>query len=193
MTGVCPPGIIGCASAGHDCAAIGKLHFRSLDDDNGFTEEIGTMHILGGKGGVSMLLRWCGEEPVNVGQWELYADRSGEGTTTYQAYDADITRKAVAWLEERARSATGPWALMVSYVSAHPPFSVPQAAARSLSRRRRPAAAAVFARTSAREHPASLHHRHIFATRDLDDGDAAPDRARLLSRSARTSTSRSAR
>ncbi len=155
-------------AAGHDCAAIGKLHFRSLEDDNGFTEEIGTMHILGGKGGVSMLLRSCAEEPVNVGQWELYADRSGEGTTTYQAYDADITSKAVAWLEARARRATRPWALMVSYVSAHPPFSVPgrlldlyRDAAIPLPPR--------FSPDERSEHPASRHHRHIFATRDLDD------------------------
>jgi choline-sulfatase len=155
--------------AGHDCAAIGKLHFRSLDDDNGFTEEIGTMHILGGKGGLSMLLRWCGEEPVNVGQWELYADRSGEGTTTYQAYDSDITRKAVAWLEERARNATGPWALMVSYVSAHPPFSVPQRLL-DLYRDVDIPLPPQFSPAERSQHPASLHHRHIFATRDLDDG-----------------------
>ena len=85
------------------------------------------MHILGGKGGVSMLLRWNGEEPINRGQWELYAEKSGVGTTSYQDYDVDITKRAIAWLETRAAKArTTPWALMVSYVSAHPPFSVPQ-------------------------------------------------------------------
>ncbi|MFZ2004825.1 MAG: sulfatase-like hydrolase/transferase, partial [Stellaceae bacterium] len=26
--------------AGHECVSIGKLHFRSIDDDNGFTEEV---------------------------------------------------------------------------------------------------------------------------------------------------------
>jgi choline-sulfatase len=154
--------------AGHRCAAIGKLHFRSLEDDNGFTEEIGTMHILDGKGGVSMLLRWCGEEPVNVGQWELYAERSGEGTTTYQTYDAAITRKAVEWLEAHARRASKPWALMVSYVSAHPPFTVP----RRLLDRYRDADIPLpprFSPDERSEHPASVHHRNIFATRDLDE------------------------
>ena len=30
--------------------AIGKLHFRSTDDDNGFTEEMLPLHVLDGKG-----------------------------------------------------------------------------------------------------------------------------------------------
>lgn len=30
--------------------SIGKLHFRSSDDDNGFTEEILPMHVIEGKG-----------------------------------------------------------------------------------------------------------------------------------------------
>ncbi|MHB2169687.1 sulfatase-like hydrolase/transferase [Alsobacter sp. R-9] len=154
--------------AGHPCAAIGKLHFRSQDDDNGFTEEIGTMHILGGKGGVSMLLRACGEEPVNVGQWELYADRCGEGSTTYQAYDADITRKAIDWLEAHGHGAGKPWALMVSYVSAHPPFSVPRRLL-DLYRDEDMPLPPRFSAGERSEHPAARHHRHIFATRSLDE------------------------
>jgi choline-sulfatase len=46
--------------AGHDVVSVGKLHFRSSEDDNGFSREIAPMHILNGKGGVSMLLRWSG-------------------------------------------------------------------------------------------------------------------------------------
>ena len=36
--------------AGHEVTSIGKLHFRSTDDDNGFTEEILPLHVLDGKG-----------------------------------------------------------------------------------------------------------------------------------------------
>ena len=36
--------------AGHTVTSIGKLHFRSTDDDNGFTEEILPLHVLDGKG-----------------------------------------------------------------------------------------------------------------------------------------------
>ncbi len=35
---------------GQTVAAIGKLHYRSADDDNGLTEEINPMHIVGGRG-----------------------------------------------------------------------------------------------------------------------------------------------
>ena len=53
---------------GHTVVAIGKLHFRSSDDDNGFSEELLPMHILNGRGGVHMLLRGFDEEQVNRGQ-----------------------------------------------------------------------------------------------------------------------------
>lgn len=112
--------------AGYDVVSVGKLHFRSTLDDNGFSQEIAPMHILNGKGGVSMLLRWSGREPVNRGQWELYLEKSGVGDTAYQAYDRDITARAIAWLERRAQKNGRPFALFVSYVSAHPPFAVPQ-------------------------------------------------------------------
>jgi choline-sulfatase len=154
--------------AGHEVAAVGKLHFRSTDDDNGFCEEIVPMHILGGKGGVSMLLRWCGEEPVNKGQWELYAEKTGAGTTTYQDYDVDITRHAVAWLTARGANASKPWALMVSYVSAHPPFRVPQRFLDLYEDAAIPMPPAC--RPGERpEHPAIRHLRENFAYRDLDD------------------------
>jgi choline-sulfatase len=112
--------------AGYDVVSVGKLHFRATEDDNGFTEEIAPMHILNGKGGVSMLLRWSDEEPVNKGQWELYLEKSGIGETHYQHYDVDISDRAIAWLDARSRQNGRPWALFVSYVSSHPPFTVPQ-------------------------------------------------------------------
>jgi choline-sulfatase len=34
---------------GHHVASVGKLHYRSGDDDNGFAEELLPMHILGAK------------------------------------------------------------------------------------------------------------------------------------------------
>jgi choline-sulfatase len=156
-------------AAGHRCAALGKLHFRSTEDDNGFSEEIVPMHILGGKGGVSMLLRWSGEEPVNVGQWEMYAEKSGPGSTSYQTYDAEITRRAVEWLEARADARSeSPWALMVSYVSAHPPFSVPHRLLDLYEGVDVPTPPGL--RPGERsEHPAVRHLRETFVYRDLDE------------------------
>lgn len=157
--------------AGHEVSSIGKLHYRRTEDDNGFSEEIVPMHILGGRGGVSMLLRWSGEEPINTGQWELYAERSGVGETTYQKYDADITQHAVEWLEKRAAlESDKPWTLMVSYVSAHPPFSVPQRFLDLYQDVDLPLPPAH--RPGERpEHPAICHLRENFAYRDLDDPD----------------------
>jgi choline-sulfatase len=155
--------------AGLDVAAIGKLHYRKTDDDNGFSEEIVPMHILGGKGGVSMLLRWNGEEPTNTGQWELYADKSGVGETSYQKYDTDITQHAVEWLEKRATSGNDkPWALMVSYVSAHPPFSVPQRFL-DLYRDVDLPLPPMHGSGERPEHAAIRHLRENFAYGDLDD------------------------
>jgi choline-sulfatase len=107
--------------------SVGKLHFRSSDDDNGFDEELAPMHILNGKGGVSMLLRWSDEEPVNAGQWGLYLEQSHAGASHYQEYDGEISRLAIDWLQRRAANRDRPWVLFVSYVSPHPPFTVPQA------------------------------------------------------------------
>jgi choline-sulfatase len=112
--------------AGHDVTAIGKLHYRSVDDDNGFTEEIIPMHLTGGSGQLSALLRWCGREPPMSAQRAVYLAETGVGTSEYQAYDEDITRHAVDWLRARVKRNAGPWALVVSYTSPHPPFRVPQ-------------------------------------------------------------------
>ena len=110
---------------GANVTNIGKLHYRSIDDDNGFSQEIDPMHILDGKGGVSMLLRGIDDEPENVGQWELYLEKSGIGGTEYQDFDSVISDKAINWLKHD-RPEGEPWALHVSYVSPDPPFSVPE-------------------------------------------------------------------
>lgn len=66
---------------GHEVVSVGKLHFRSAEDDNGFSEELVPMHILDGIGGAVMLLRGYGEEPERQGQWELYSEQSGPSAT----------------------------------------------------------------------------------------------------------------
>jgi choline-sulfatase len=110
---------------GHTVVSIGKLHFRSTDDDNGFSREIAPMHIVDGIGGLPMLLRWSEDEPPQPGQWQMYATQSGVGSSDYQDYDREITRLAVQWLTEEAPKLAEPWVLYVSYTSSHPPFCVP--------------------------------------------------------------------
>ncbi|HEX5079446.1 MAG TPA: sulfatase-like hydrolase/transferase [Geminicoccaceae bacterium] len=155
---------------GHEVVSVGKLHYRSADDDNGFSEEIAPMHIVGGLGGLVMLLRWCGEEPVRHGQWGLYAERSGIGDTEYQRYDVEISERAIAWLKRHAAPAARPWVLYVSYVSPHPPFLVPQRLWGLYPPERMPLP--VQCRPEERpEHPAAEHVRRIMGFRTMEDAD----------------------
>lgn len=153
---------------GHTVTSIGKLHFRSSEDDNGFSEELLPMHILDGKGGVHMLLRGFDEEHVNRGQWELYMERSGVGTAPYQSFDVRITDAAIDWLTTHGRGQPRPWVLFVSYPSPHPPFAVPERLYGlhpedrvDLPRHHRPEDRA--------EHPAIDHLRHIMGTGAITD------------------------
>jgi len=111
---------------GHKVAAIGKLHYRG-GDDYGFSEEILPMHLHEGKGATLTLLRGYDAEPLrtNSAYYDLYAKRSGEGHTAYQDYDSQITAAAQAWLQKNADDST-PWVLFVSWISPHPPFTVPR-------------------------------------------------------------------
>lgn len=113
---------------GHTVTSIGKLHYRSSEDDNGWTREILPMHLHGGRGAVKGLLRgFDSERPKDDGVvWQLYADRAGAGETHYQDYDRQITGEARAWLRDHARDDGKPWVLFVSYISPHPPFTVPK-------------------------------------------------------------------
>ena len=106
--------------------AIGKLHFRSQDDDNGFLEEIKTMHIVDGKGAMQPLLRATPEGvPPRDSFVHLYAN-SGIGEADYQNYDRQISESAIQWLQTHGANITEPWVLLVSYASPHPPFRVPK-------------------------------------------------------------------
>ena len=154
---------------GHPVVSIGKLHFRSTDDDNGFSEEIAPMHVVDGRGGVATLLRSGGNEPPAGGQWQLYTERSGIGDTPYQDYDRDITRRAVGWLLGPGRRSPRPWALFVSYVSPHPPFLVPSRLYDRYPLHDIDLPPALRADDRAPEHPAIRHLRDIMGTREHVD------------------------
>ena len=109
--------------SGHRVDAIGKLHFRSTEDDNGFTEEIIPLHVVDGIGDLMGLIR--DDLPVRRGSSKM-ADLAGRGETSYTEYDRNITREALRWLEEEApRHTDKPWVLFVSYVCPHFPLMAP--------------------------------------------------------------------
>jgi len=107
--------------AGVEVVSIGKLHFRSSDDDNGFSEEILPMHVVGGIGWPVGLLRET--LPAYDAAAELAAD-VGPGTSTYTEYDREITRATEDWLRGKAGSEDR-WAAFVSLVSPHYPLTCP--------------------------------------------------------------------
>jgi choline-sulfatase len=106
--------------AGHEVTAIGKLHFRSGDDDNGFTQEIMPLHIVDRIGDPLGMIR--DPLPVRRAALRLAAD-AGCGDSSYQRYDDDITGAAIDWLGRHAREQGGkPWVLFVSLVCPHFPL-----------------------------------------------------------------------
>ena len=107
---------------GIEVTSIGKLHFRSTEDDNGFSKELLPMHVVGGVGWPVGLLRE--DPPAFESASELAAD-VGAGTSSYTDYDQAITETACDWLLARGDSET-PWATFVSLVSPHYPLIAPQ-------------------------------------------------------------------
>ena len=106
--------------AGHEVTSIGKLHFRSTDDDNGFTREILPMHVVG-DGWMDALLR---ENPRPYDTAYELAAQVGEGDSTYTDYDRAITAATVDWLGEK-KGSDEPWVGFISLVSPHYPLTCP--------------------------------------------------------------------
>ena len=111
--------------AGHDAVSIGKLHFRSADDDCGFSEAHHPVFVVDGIGDVHGLLRT--DNRVREVARELAAE-AGCGTSPYTRFDATVADATVGWLRERARRGGGrPWVLFSSMVSPHYPLIAPEA------------------------------------------------------------------
>lgn len=111
-------------SAGHRVVSVGKLHYRSSDDCNGFDEEIIPLHVRDGIGWVHGLLgrregaRWRGTAH--------FAAEIGPGECDYTRYDRRVCEQSCRWLREQASLVGGkPWVLCVSFVSPHYPLIVP--------------------------------------------------------------------
>jgi len=108
---------------GHRVDAIGKLHFRCTDDDNGFSAERIPMHVIDGKGDLMGLIR--ADLPERKGAYKMAA-MAGPGESMYTRYDRDIAAAAQVWLhEEAARHRDRPWVLFVSFVAPHFPLTAP--------------------------------------------------------------------
>lgn len=110
---------------GYRMDVTGKLHYRSAEDDNGFTTEVDTMHRLRGTGDLIGSIRNPSPPPRLA--MPALANGAGPGECTYNDYDRKVTDNAVRWLEERGREqASDPWAYMVSLTRPHYPLTCPK-------------------------------------------------------------------
>src|SRR5262249_56936969 len=110
-------------AAGHRVVSIGKLHYRSTEDDNGFSEEIIPMHVVDGQGDLLGLIR--DDLPKRGASWKM-ADMAGPGESAYTFYDREIAARAQIWLREQApKHCDRPWILFLSFVAPHFPLTPP--------------------------------------------------------------------
>lgn len=107
--------------AGYTTTSIGKLHYKSGRIDNGFSEEILPMHIVGEQGWLVGLLR---DNPPDYDGASELAEQVGRGNSTYTDYDRAITDAAEKWLTDPQRR-EDPFAGFISLVSPHYPLIAP--------------------------------------------------------------------
>ena len=111
-------------AAGRDMVSIGKLHYRSADDDCGFTDVQLPMYVVDGIGDTHGLLRR--DRRVREVAGEL-AREAGRGMSVYTRYDTKVADATVHWLRERGKRRTDgkAWVLFSSMVSPHYPLIAP--------------------------------------------------------------------
>jgi choline-sulfatase len=108
---------------GHEVAAIGKLHYRTVDDQTGFSEEINTLHVVDGVGDLLGLMR---RELPERGNVKALAGDAGRGESSYTHYDRSIALAAKGWLKAKAQQPPDkPWLLFVGFVLPHFPLVAP--------------------------------------------------------------------
>ena len=116
--------------SGYRVDSIGKLHFRSGDDDNGFTEEHDPLHVVEGIGD----LLGCIRENAPFRKKRDGILEAGPGDSTYLQYDERNAATAWRWLREHAEDEKQ-WALFLSFACPHPPYIAPERWFREVSAR----------------------------------------------------------
>lgn len=108
---------------GYAVITIGKLHYRRQEDPTGFPDQRIPLHIEGGVGDIYALVR--NDMPVLTKARERIFD-CGMGESAYTEYDRKVAAEAESFLFNEARQIGRPWALMVSFVTPHFPWIVPE-------------------------------------------------------------------
>jgi choline-sulfatase len=111
--------------AGYRVTTIGKLHYRSSEDDTGFPDQRLAMHVHRGGDLRGVSLRPQGQLPPRTNDDPVPAHllNVGRGESEYTRFDRAVAGAAVDFL--RRETDEGPWALMVSFVAPHFPLVAP--------------------------------------------------------------------
>lgn len=112
--------------SGSEVVSIGKLHYRSAQDDVGFSESLLPMYLANnGMGWPQGLQR---RPMIDFPQAAELAAEIGPGETGYTSYDRDIAQASVEWLEaHNSNNNDKPWVLFVSFICPHFPLVAPKA------------------------------------------------------------------
>ncbi|MEM7131471.1 MAG: sulfatase-like hydrolase/transferase [Chloroflexota bacterium] len=102
--------------------SIGKLHFRSTDDDLGFTQSVEPLNVVAGVGDILGCIR--DNPPLRQKKDGIL--ESGPGDSTYLQYDIRNAENGCRWLAQHANDEQ-PWVLFLSFVCPHPPYIAPPA------------------------------------------------------------------
>jgi len=108
--------------AGHEMVSIGKLHFRSADDDNGFSDVRHPIYVVDGVGDVHGLLRT--DKRIRTVARGLAAE-AGRGQSAYTRFDTRVAETTVRWIREH-RNDERPWVMFSSMLSPHYPLVAPK-------------------------------------------------------------------
>jgi choline-sulfatase len=107
--------------------SIGKLHYRSQEDNDGFDEKHIPMMVVNGVGMVWGSIRRENDRKKVFRDERMLGTYIGPGTSKYTEYDEAVVSKTIKWLENKKKNnATKPWCLYIGLVAPHFPLVVPQ-------------------------------------------------------------------
>ncbi len=107
--------------------SIGKLHYRSQDDDDGFDKKHIPMMVVNGVGMVWGSIRRENDRKKVYRNDRMLGNYIGPGSSKYTEYDEAVVLNTIDWLEKRNNSnVSEPWCLYVGLVAPHFPLVVPQ-------------------------------------------------------------------
>lgn len=108
---------------GTKVTTVGKLHYRRVDDDTGFTDQLVPMHVKDGVGALASLVR---DRRGQSKQMVKVLNEAGPGESEYTAYDRTVGDTARQWLYDVGSKLKDPWVLVVGFVAPHFPLVAPK-------------------------------------------------------------------